>query len=100
MRDEVERELLQRNRAAIAQASMNRDRAADDDHHGREIERVKCHPRNQAPAVHHVQRKTKDVSSISEITFQFEVHPTKDEWKGNESRQNAAPHDQEMHGPT
>src|SRR5215471_3027017 len=79
---------------------MNCDRAAGDHHDRGEVEGVKSYPGKQATALHHVERKTKDVSSISQIAFQLETDPAKYERKGNQGRQYTAPHNQEVHGPT
>src|SRR6185369_156577 len=99
-RDEVERELLQRNCAAIAQAAMNLNRASGNHHDRGEVERVKGDPGNHAAPVHRIDGKSKNVSAVTEIAFQPEMHPAKHQREGNHRGNYAAPHDEKVHGPT
>src|SRR3569832_247656 len=79
---------------------MNGNRAAGNNHYGREVEGMKSYPRDQAAALHNIQWKSKNVSAVSKVAFQLEMHPAKHQRKGDEGGKNTAPHDQEVHGPT
>src|SRR4026209_226892 len=100
MWNEVEQKLLQGDCAAVVQPAMNCYRTAREHHDCCEIERMKSDPGNRVAPVHYVQRKTKDVSAITTLALQFKVDPTKHKWKGDEGRDDAAPHDQLVHQPT
>src|SRR5713226_4844757 len=52
------------------------------------------------PAVHSVERKTKDISAVASPAFQLKVNPAKHQRKSNQRGDDAAPHDQLMHQPT
>src|SRR5437773_9313584 len=100
MRYEIEEKLLQSNCAAIMQAAMNCDRTTGEHHDRGEIERVKGNPGHRMPAVHNVERKTKDISAVASLAFQLKVHPAKHQRKSNQRGDNAAPHDELVHQPT
>src|SRR5437667_1713212 len=97
MWNEVEDILLQSNSSAIMQTAVNRDGATCDYHDRGEIERVKSNPGNGFPSIHNIQRKSKDVSSITAFTFQLKMYPAKHQGKGNQRGDYATPHDQLMH---
>src|SRR5436309_782951 len=78
---------------------MNGNRASDDHHHRREIQSMKGNPCDDAPALHDIQRKSEDIGAIAKVAFQFEMHPAENQREGNQRREDAAPHDEEVHGP-
>src|SRR5436190_14608926 len=99
MGSKVEKVLLQSNRASIMQTTVNSYRAPGDHHDRGEIERVKGDPGDRLPSIHHIQRKSKDVSTIATLALQFEVNPAKHQRESNHRRDDATPHDQLMHQP-
>src|SRR5438874_4944521 len=99
MRNEIENVLLKRDGSAITQAATNSYGAASNDHDGREVERVKRNPGEERTPIHHVQGKAEDVGAIASLSFKLEVHPAEDEREGNQSGDDAAPHDERVHQP-
>src|SRR5205809_5251837 len=99
MRNEIQYVLLKRDCSAITQAAANSYGAASDDHQRREVQCVKCHPGKQRAPVHRIQREAEDVSAIAALSFKLEVNPTEDEREGNQSGDDAAPHDERVHQP-
>src|SRR5712692_9033811 len=79
---------------------MNRNRATSNYHHRGKVERMKYHPGNHTPALHHIQGKAKYIGPVTKIAFQLEVHPAKHKRESNQCREHAAPHDQKVHRPT
>ena len=61
---------------------------------------MKGNPCDDAPALHHVQRKSEDIGAIAKVAFQLKVHPTKHQRKSNQGREHTAPHDQKVHRPS
>src|SRR5262245_20943416 len=100
MGNEIENVLLQRDGAPIMQPAMNRHCATDKHHDGCEIKSVKCYPGNHGARVHSVRGKTKDVGAIALFALQFKMDPSEHEWKRDERRDDAAPHDQLVHQPS
>src|SRR5262245_5060566 len=99
MWNEVQNVLLESNRAPIVQTAMDCHPTTNEDHDGGEIQRVKGDPGNHGARIHQVDWKTKNVCAVAQISFQFKVHPTEYQGKGDEGRNNAAPHYQLMHQP-
>src|SRR5215510_4511589 len=100
MGNEIEGELLERNRTAIAEPAMNRDRASGNHHNGGEVESVKCNPGNQTAPLHEIQGKSEDVGSITKFALKLEMNPTENQRESNQRRNDTAPHDQKVHSPT
>src|SRR5215475_1972275 len=78
---------------------MNCNRTTGYYHDRGEVERMKRNPGNDAATLHYVQRKPEHVGAITQLAFQFEMHPAEDKWKCNQCGDNASPHDQEVHRP-
>src|SRR2546423_11804953 len=81
------------------EAAVNGYGASSNHHDGREVERVKRNPGEDSAPVHDHQRKTEDVRTIAALALQLKMHPAEDEWKGNQCRDDAAPHDERVHQP-